>query len=562
MVGKPYFIGYFYTLVFVVDEKRGIVISKETPYKRLVRTTIHVGLSAAVVASVGLMAGCGVKGSATNPPKTDDAPAAITQQVSGTVNTAPNENSANLDENGLGTKFTFSRVADRTYDASQIDLTPNANTAVDTKSDKVIYNGIQFNFDTESGATPRHVRTENEILPDQDIKNSKMMWTVQPPLGIVTGELYRKEKEFAGGYIGTTDFVINNGKIVHVEMNEKGPDDYYEKYWAGQTKRRSGYGFFQATSPRTNETLMVTPNAFNFLEWQLLKHNSVNIPLQGVRGISNSARDAFIPEIQELRDDIKNPSGKFYASIALPVEQGVTARLEAVIEGGKIVEARYDEIMADEKEDVANESLKPYYRQSKLESVEYNLESNDRFRTFEKGLVDAIVSQNKVDAEVSGDVSAEPEYANAKMLGEKLASVVEDIKANGIPHNIGTIADEKKLDAVTPIYYRTDDLTVHYKSAKWNPEQKSLMVTAVIQNNDSKPVQVFTDWFFLYVKNADDKYESIGDPAKSSFNMDANSAQEVTFTFGPIQETDHALTFKYDGPNKIYEEMPELADLK
>ena len=68
--------------------------------------------------------------------------------------------------------------------------------------------------------------------------------------------------------------------------------------------------------------------------------------------------------------------------ITQPYDCGISTRLEVIYEQGKIVDLKYDEIFADDKENIKNAVLKEFYRQSKLESVEYNRITNKSFRTF------------------------------------------------------------------------------------------------------------------------------------------------------------------------------------
>lgn len=483
-------------------------------------------------------------------------------QPTATEAAAPVPTQTSRDEFGLGTQFTYEIKKQAEYDKNQIDLTPNKNKVIDSSQEAVVYNNTQFNFDTMSGATPRYVRGEDNIEVDLDVKAKRMFWTVQPPLGIIKGEFYRAVKDFNGGYIATTDLVIDEGKIVHVEMDERGPQDYYEEKWANETKRRSGYGFFQAKSPRTHETLMVTPNAFNYLEWQILKNNSLNMPLQGVRGISNSARDAFIPEIKELKDTIEQPSGKFYAAIALPVEQGVVARLEVIFDKDKIVEAHYDEIFADRADDIAQEGQKKYERTSKKDSVDYKVDRPE-FREFEKELTSKIIESQQLDVDLNDTSSALPEYANYKDLAQKLIPTVQEYKKHGQTHNIGSITKELPApENFTPIYYRTDQLHVKIAKSVYDRASKTIDVTFEVTNDDAKPVLVQSDWFFLYVGNGKGFYDNVGAPIKSSVEIAGQESKEVTLSFGPILDDDKTVTFKYDGPNKTYVELGALSDIK
>ena len=110
-------------------------------------------------------------------------------------------------------------------------------------------------------------------------------------------------------------------------------------------------------------------NGLTFLEWQILKANSLNIDFDTVYGSSNSARDGFIPGVKELLEKLKEPSNRYYIGIADPGEDGITPRLELIFEGKKIVEARYNEIFADTREAIREEDLKKYFASFKLTIV-------------------------------------------------------------------------------------------------------------------------------------------------------------------------------------------------
>ena len=75
-------------------------------------------------------------------------------------------------------------------------------------------------------------------------------------------------------------------------------------------------------------------------------------------------------------------SNKRYVGITQPYDSGISTRLEVIYENGKIVDLKYDEIFADDKKDIKNKTLQEFYRQSKLESIEYNRITNKSFRTF------------------------------------------------------------------------------------------------------------------------------------------------------------------------------------
>ena len=85
-----------------------------------------------------------------------------------------------------------------------------------------------------------------------------MFWSVQSPRGIVRGEYYFENYSFGGKnglYSALIDLVIDKGRIVHIEMDEVTPPEYYSELWRAQRKRTSGYAFFQSTKPRTDLSL-------------------------------------------------------------------------------------------------------------------------------------------------------------------------------------------------------------------------------------------------------------------------------------------------------------------
>ena len=68
--------------------------------------------------------------------------------------------------------------------------------------------------------------------------------------------------------------------------------------------------------------------------------------------------------------------------ITQPYDCGISTRLEVIYEKGKIVDLKYDEIFADDKENIKNPVLREFYRQSKFDSIEYNRITNKSFRAF------------------------------------------------------------------------------------------------------------------------------------------------------------------------------------
>lgn len=94
----------------------------------------------------------------------------------------------------------------------------------------------------------------------------------------------------------------------------------------------------------------------------------------------------------------EQPSRKRYYGYAEKLEGGLTARLEVVLEGYKIVRCHYDEIFADTPEEIAQEDQKPYYRQSKRYCLEYESAYPDGFNVLFDLLEQKVVlSQDLLD---------------------------------------------------------------------------------------------------------------------------------------------------------------------
>lgn len=296
----------------------------------------------------------------------------------------------------------------------KINYTPNYYKYIDESSDKIVINGKVYDYDASSGASRtaadmiNHSQTlkydgkkgaYKELEADPKVREAMelakkktkkgqekidaMYWSVQPPKGIIVGDYYSGQKVFDGGYEAYAEVVVNNNEIVHIELNERPPVIYYAAEWAGETKRRSGYGFFQAKSPRTDYTMVTLINGMSYLEWQVLKNQKLDFDYKTLFGSSNSARNGFVPLLKEMAKEVKEKAtDKRYVGITQPYDCGISTRLEVIYEKGKIVDLKYDEIFADDKENIKNPVLREFYRQSKLESIEYNRITNKSFRTF------------------------------------------------------------------------------------------------------------------------------------------------------------------------------------
>jgi hypothetical protein len=214
-----------------------------------------------------------------------------------------------------------------------------------------------------------------------------LSWTAQPPLGIIKGEYFREECSFtphyAGdpGYHGVLEVVKSREKIIHVEYNEYTSPSYYMRLYQGVSKRRSSYCFYQATKARTAHTLKVLNNGICEVERQMVEQNRLTGPFDLVTGASNSVKRALLPLAAKIDAVSQFPSTMQYYGYAEKLGDGITARLQIVLEGGKIINCFYDEIFADRPEEIEAESLKKYYRQSKYYCLEYESPYPDGFNT-------------------------------------------------------------------------------------------------------------------------------------------------------------------------------------
>lgn len=442
-------------------------------------------------------------------------------------------------------------------DAADGSLQVNGSSYVDLESDAVVINGHVFSYDVMSGATvlPSRVVGKGAEPMDAAEKERRMFWSVQPPRGIVRGEYYFENYSFGGKnglYSALIDLVIDKGRIVHIEMDEVTPPEYYSELWRAQRKRTSGYAFFQSTKPRTDRTLVTVVNGLTFLEWQILKANSLNIDFDTVYGSSNSARDGFIPGVKELLEKLKEPSNRYYIGIADPGEDGITPRLELIFEGKKIVEARYNEIFADTREAIREEDLKKYYRQSKRDSVYYREDTKGRFNSFADRLTTAILDKQSLDVSVDPDT---PEAANYARLAGKVQSAVDEYLAQGYVHDIGKIAE--KPEHWAPKHAVSDrrkdiEMSLVEGSLHYDADKETYSLTVSVLNKGSEDYRFSTESFYLYVKIPSNIFDTVGDGEARSVLLKPGETTEVRLNLAPVLKTDTYPILKFDGAGKVY----------
>lgn len=204
-------------------------------------------------------------------------------------------------------------------------------------------------------------------------------WSVRVPLGLIQGNYYRAEARFnphpedgrSKEFLGVLEVVERDGKLLLVEFDEFNSPNYHIRKYQNASKRYSGYAFLQASRARTEETRVVLVNGMAHMETQMLGENRLTGRFDLLTGASNSIRQGMLPLAEDIAGQMERGNGDAFFCLAEEAEPGVTARLKVVARDGAIQSVFYDEIFADEPEQIANEELRPYYRQSKYHSLDY-----------------------------------------------------------------------------------------------------------------------------------------------------------------------------------------------
>ncbi|MCW6663834.1 hypothetical protein NHG23_08065 [Aerococcaceae bacterium NML190073] len=403
------------------------------------------------------------------------------------------------------------------------ELNANMHTVIDKESEAIIYNGHEYQYDVTSGATPLPARLEDGKQPEAmslEEKEQFFHWTVQPPKGLIMGEYFTTEQLFGAAdsqYKAIVELVVDAGKIVHVELDEYTPETYYDETWAGKPKRNSGYAFFQFSKPRTDMTHVTWSNGITFLEWQILKANNIAIEFDTITGSSNSAREGFIPAIQAMNKEVQEASNKYYIGYVGETVDGVTPRLELVFDGKNIADVRYDEYLADNKDDVKDEALKPFYRQSKHDSLDYNskeknpaLSQDNEFIDFVAQLKAKVLEAQSLDVELE---NAPKEFANYQALVEQVKPAVEHYLANGYTHDIGTITEKSEdARAVRDAGISGENFELKVVSADYDEAGETIKAEVEVTNNGEVDYHFNTSaiHFIVHPQEADASNENFG----------------------------------------------------
>ena len=230
----------------------------------------------------------------------------------------------------------------------------------------------------------------------------KLFWSVQPPKGLIKGDYYKEEMrfgpggEFDPGHLGTLEVVNRDGKLQMVEFNERCTPTYYVNMQQNMSKRLSNYCFFQAKKYRTSISGNVLVNGLTHVEQQMVNENRLTGKFELVTGASNSVNRAMLPLAEKIAAQLSKPSGKTYYGLSMPIEKGITARLQVVIENGRYVQFHYDEIFADTPEEIEDTDLKCYYRQSKYYAPEYVSNCGMGFNKFSDAIGENVIAEQSL----------------------------------------------------------------------------------------------------------------------------------------------------------------------
>lgn len=192
-------------------------------------------------------------------------------------------------------------------------------------------------------------------------------WDAQPQLGLIKGQYYKLEERFRQGHLGILEVVKNDDKIVEVEFNEMTRPNYYKRYYQNVPKRNSEYNFDMGAAKGAAWIQSVVN-----VENQMIKEQRLTGTFDVVSGASNSIEQAMAPMAEKVNAMMEATSDINYYAIAEELGGGLTGKLKVLVQNGKIIECRYDEIFANSPDDIEDPELKKYYRVSKYESIEYH----------------------------------------------------------------------------------------------------------------------------------------------------------------------------------------------
>ena len=162
----------------------------------------------------------------------------------------------------------------------------------------------------------------------------------------------------------------NGDQLVLVELNEITATSYYRHLYQGISKRRSDYSFWQYTKPRMQKAGSVLTMGMEYVERQMMEKQSLTGDFDLVASASGSVKK-LLGIAAKLEPELRKPSAKKLYSYSEDYGYGLTGWLKVVVEDGRIILCRFDEIFADNADDIVHPELKKYYRQSKYDCPSY-----------------------------------------------------------------------------------------------------------------------------------------------------------------------------------------------
>lgn len=216
-------------------------------------------------------------------------------------------------------------------------------------------------------------------------------WSAQPQLGIIKGDYYKEEQLFRQGHLGSFELVKNGDKIVKVEFNENTRPNYYNRLYQDVPKRYSEYNFSMGKAKGAAWVQSVV-----LVEKQMLEDQRITGEFDVVSGASNSIYQAMLPLAEKVEPLLAETSNQKFYGIAEELGGGLTGELKVIVEDGKIISCRYDEIFADSPDDITEDKLKGFYRQSKYQSVMYDEPSRIGFNVQMDALNEKVVETQEL----------------------------------------------------------------------------------------------------------------------------------------------------------------------
>lgn len=239
----------------------------------------------------------------------------------------------------------------------------------------------------------QEVKEDAVTAASEQVELIDLEWDAIPELGIVKGDLYKIEERFRQGHLGTLEVVTNGDKITKVKFNELGRPNYYIRQYQNVPKRYSEYNFAMGEAKGAAWIQSVVA-----VEKQMVEQQRLSGEFDVVSGASNSVFQSMVPLAEKIEANLGTPSNQKYYSIAEDLGGGLTGVLEIVLEDGKIISCKYDEIFATNPDDIEDVKLKKHYRTSKYESITYQEPSRIGFNVQMDALNEKVVeTQNLLD---------------------------------------------------------------------------------------------------------------------------------------------------------------------